>query len=239
MDSYLSDSDTVRESCLADIDGCDIYLLIVGHRYGFVPKDDNDERLSITQLEFRRARSRNKPCLALLRISESDTRLSDFGNEERMRQVNAFRNEVAEQVRAAEFSTPAEFMAAASASVMRQLERLSGSCAAEPAQKRAVPRPPLREPQQAIVGRADLVALVLAQLDMGTRDFAFEYLPGSARRRSRRSKSGRGRCSCRPTTRRRAAGRPSSARSSPKPSPTGGCCSSSTTCGRPTRPSIS
>jgi hypothetical protein len=53
--SYLPNSDTVRDSCLEDVDGCDLYVLIVGHRYGFQPAEDNPEGLSTTQLEFRRA----------------------------------------------------------------------------------------------------------------------------------------------------------------------------------------
>jgi len=55
VDSYLPDSDTVRDSCLADVAGCDLYVLILGHRYGSQPSDDNPDELSITHLEFRRA----------------------------------------------------------------------------------------------------------------------------------------------------------------------------------------
>ena len=51
--SYRPDSETVRESCLTDIDGCDLYVLILGHRYGFQPKEDNPEKLSITHLELK------------------------------------------------------------------------------------------------------------------------------------------------------------------------------------------
>ena len=54
--SYLPDSDTVGDSCLADVDGCDLYVLIVGHRYGFQPAQGNPEGLSITHLEFRRGK---------------------------------------------------------------------------------------------------------------------------------------------------------------------------------------
>src|SRR5215467_6902351 len=53
--SYRPNSDTVRDSCLDDVDTCDLYVLIFGHRYGFQPPRDNPEGLSITQLEFRRA----------------------------------------------------------------------------------------------------------------------------------------------------------------------------------------
>jgi hypothetical protein len=37
VDSYLPDSDTVRDSCLKDVAACDLYVLILGHRYGFQP----------------------------------------------------------------------------------------------------------------------------------------------------------------------------------------------------------
>jgi len=57
VDSYVADSDTVRDSCLDDVGECDLYVLVVGHRYGFVPPDGNPGALSITHLEFRRAGS--------------------------------------------------------------------------------------------------------------------------------------------------------------------------------------
>jgi len=76
IDSYLPDSDTVRKSALDDVATCDLYVLIVGHRYGFVPADDNPEGLSITQLEFRRAGECGIPRIALVRISIPDERLS-------------------------------------------------------------------------------------------------------------------------------------------------------------------
>jgi hypothetical protein len=55
VDSYLPGSESVRDSCLDDVAGCDLYVLVLGHRYGFQPADDNPEGLSITHLEFRRA----------------------------------------------------------------------------------------------------------------------------------------------------------------------------------------
>ena len=55
--SYTPSGETVRESSLDEIGMCDLYVLILGHRYGFVPADGNPERLSITQLELSPARS--------------------------------------------------------------------------------------------------------------------------------------------------------------------------------------
>jgi len=104
VDSYLPDSDTVRDSCLKDVGTCDLYVLIVGHRYGFQPPKDNPEGLSITQLEFRRAGECGIPRVALLRTSSPDLRLSDLLDPARAPLVLAFRDEVACQVRPAEFS---------------------------------------------------------------------------------------------------------------------------------------
>ena len=73
VESYLPDSDTVRDSCLKDdVAACDLYVLIAGHRYGFQPSEDNPEALSITHLAFRRAGECGIPRVALLRTSIPD-----------------------------------------------------------------------------------------------------------------------------------------------------------------------
>jgi Domain of unknown function (DUF4062) len=69
VDSYLPGSDMVRDSCLDDVATCDLYVLIVGHRYGVQPAGGNPEGLSITHLEFRRAGECGIPRVALLRTS--------------------------------------------------------------------------------------------------------------------------------------------------------------------------
>src|SRR5215469_16488228 len=98
--SYRPNSDTVRDSCLADVDSCDLYVVIVGYRYGFQPPQDNPERLSITHLEFRRAGLSSKRRVALLRTSIPDVSLSDMEDPDKWARVRAFREEVAGAVRA-------------------------------------------------------------------------------------------------------------------------------------------
>jgi len=44
--SYVADSESVHVSCLKDIDPCDLYVLILGHRYGFVPEEGNPGQLA-------------------------------------------------------------------------------------------------------------------------------------------------------------------------------------------------
>ena len=123
--SYLPDSDTVRDSCLADVDGCDLYVLIVGHRYGFQPAQGNPEGLSITHLEFRGAGQSGKPRIALLRTSIPDVALSDLADLSRLVLVSAFREEVAREVRPAEFGDLRELIQGLSTGVQSALNKLS------------------------------------------------------------------------------------------------------------------
>src|ERR1700730_18241531 len=92
--SYRPNGETVRDSCLEDVDTCDLYVLILGHRYGFQPADENPEGLSITHLEFRRAGQSSVPRVALLRTSIPEVSLSDMEDPRRAALVAAFRTEV-------------------------------------------------------------------------------------------------------------------------------------------------
>jgi hypothetical protein len=117
--SYVADSETVRDSCLDDIARCDLYVLLLGHRYGYVPARDNPDGLSITHLEFRRAGELGLPRIALMRTSVPDINHSDLLDPERNRRLQAFHAEVRQTLRPAEFSDEADLIAALSAAVPR------------------------------------------------------------------------------------------------------------------------
>ena len=180
--SYRPSSDTVRESCLDDVDGCDLYVLIVGHRYGFQPAQDNPEGLSITHLEFRRAGESGIPRVALLRTSIPDVSLSDMEDPERAALVRAFRAEVAREVRAAEFSDLAALIGGLSTGVAAELarrgQRPAGGRAAGPV-LRLAPRLPL------LAGREELLAALDERLadgaDQGPRVVALHGLGGAGK----------------------------------------------------------
>src|SRR6516225_1571785 len=123
VDSYLPDSDTVRDSCLDDVAACDLYVLIVGHRYGFQPPEGNPEGLSITQLEFRRAGQCGIPRVALLRTSSPDVRVSDLLDPARAPLVLGFRDEVAREVRPAEFSDLQGLIQGLSTGIQAELDK--------------------------------------------------------------------------------------------------------------------
>ena len=133
VDSYLPDSDTVRDSCLDDVGTCELYVLILGHRYGFQPPDKNPEGVSITQLEFRRAGECGIPRIALVRTSIPDVRLSEFDDPEKAALVRAFREEVAREVRPAEFSDLQGLIQGLSTGFLAALEKLGKEHAGEQA----------------------------------------------------------------------------------------------------------
>jgi hypothetical protein len=165
--SYRPNSETVRDSCLEDVDTSDLYVLIVGHRYGSQPADGNPGGLSITQLEYRRAGQSHIPRIALLRTSIPDVSVSDMENPERAALVLAFRAEVARQVRPAEFRDNAELVQGLSTGVQAELAKVAQH-GQRPDRHRAgglvlrlAPRPAV------LAGRKELLAELEARLAGG------------------------------------------------------------------------
>src|SRR5215831_14802961 len=161
VDSYLPDSDTVRDSCLEDVGSCDLYVLILGYRYGFVPADDNPGGLSITQLEFRRTGDCGIPRVALLHTGSPDLRLSDLQDPARAALVWAFRAEVEGAVRATEFSDLRGLIQGLSTGVLAELGKRPDDLRAGGPVLRLPPRLPL------LTGREELLAGLDARLAGG------------------------------------------------------------------------
>jgi len=63
MEDYLATDQRTVDRCLKDVDQCDFYVGIFAKRYGWIPPG---EPASITELEYRRAREREKVCLLFL-----------------------------------------------------------------------------------------------------------------------------------------------------------------------------
>jgi Domain of unknown function (DUF4062)/Tetratricopeptide repeat len=165
--SYRPNSDTVRESCLDDVGQCDLYVLVLGHRYGFQPADDNPEQLSITHLEFRRAGQCGIPRIALLRTSIPDVRVSDLEDPARASLVLGFRAEVAREVRPAEFDDKASLIQGLSTGIQGELTKLGTRAGRSPGEVAAsqvlqlAPRPVF------LAGREELLAELEGRLTGG------------------------------------------------------------------------
>ena len=63
MERYPAFDERPLDKCLLDVGACDFYVLLIAHRYGFVPTTDNPGAKSITQLEYKHAKHCAKPCL--------------------------------------------------------------------------------------------------------------------------------------------------------------------------------
>jgi HEAT repeat protein/predicted ATPase len=66
MEYYAAEDQRPVDRCLADVAACDVYIGIFAWRYGWVPPDENSERRSITEMEYRHAVRMGKPCLMFL-----------------------------------------------------------------------------------------------------------------------------------------------------------------------------
>ena len=181
--SYRPNSETVRASCLDDVDTCGLYVLILGHRYGYRPPDNNPEGLSITQLEFRRAGESAIPRVALLRTSVPDVSVSDMGDPEKLALLLAFRAEVADKVRPAEFSDLGGLIAGLSTGVAAELAKLDQR---RPRGERAAGRVLRLPPRLALLaGREELLAVVDDRLvggaEEGPRVVALHGLGGAGK----------------------------------------------------------
>ena len=119
--SYVPDSHSVRDGCLNDVAGCDAYILILGHRYGFVPAAGNPDGLSITELEYRRARDLELPCIVLMPRGVRDIAATDLLDPAAYVKVRAFGERVNAAHRSGMFGDEAELIAALSASVQQTL----------------------------------------------------------------------------------------------------------------------
>ena len=112
FDASLPDSDLIGAS-LAKVDAADAYVGLIGSRYGQRPKclERNPQRLSLTELEYRRAVERKLPRLMFImaddhELTMADLKLSRAEGDEGRRLHEAFIELVRSDRIAAEFSSP-------------------------------------------------------------------------------------------------------------------------------------
>jgi hypothetical protein len=108
--------------CLADVEACDVYVGLFAWRYGFVPKEDNPQKLAITELEYRHAITSGKTCLIFL-LDEAtpwppgsfDSQTGEGGHG---RSIHRLRKELAERHTVMFFTSPDDLASALSASLV-------------------------------------------------------------------------------------------------------------------------
>ena len=66
MEQYAAEGSRPVDRCKRDVALADCYVLMLGWRYGYVPDDENADRLSITEIEYRHAIEKQRTVLAFL-----------------------------------------------------------------------------------------------------------------------------------------------------------------------------
>ncbi|MCX7110039.1 MAG: TIR domain-containing protein [Proteobacteria bacterium] len=98
MEDYSASDHPPLDNSYSEISACDVFIAIIGWRYGYVPKEGNPELLSITELEYREALRLAKPCLIFLLSEDAPWPLSfmdvNTGEGESGKRIQAFRDEL-------------------------------------------------------------------------------------------------------------------------------------------------
>ncbi len=118
--------------CLADVDACDYYVGIFAWRYGYIPDEGNPEGKSITELEYRQAEKKHKPCFIFLLdedtpwLGKQDDRVTEKKEENRNRIV-ALRQELEKNKLVSFFTNPDELASLVSVVIGKWERDLFGS----------------------------------------------------------------------------------------------------------------
>ena len=82
-EAFVARSKSPREVCLKEVRESHIYIGIFKDRYGYVPKDNNFQGLSVVALEYNEAKNNRIPiCILICKNSQNrETRLKDFLKE--------------------------------------------------------------------------------------------------------------------------------------------------------------
>jgi Domain of unknown function (DUF4062) len=122
MEDYVARDERPKDACIADVQGCDVYVGIFAWRYGFVPPG---ETTSITELEFRAARAANKHCLIFLVDEQANwnpQRMDHFtGDAEGGKRIQTLRKELRDSFLTSFFNT-AEDLASTVTTAVRNWE---------------------------------------------------------------------------------------------------------------------
>jgi formylglycine-generating enzyme required for sulfatase activity len=106
MEKYTAFDQRPLVRCLADVAAADVYVLLIAHRYGYRPPENNPQRRSITQLEYEQASRHGKPRLVFT-VDRKEKWLPDWiDSGDDAIDLAAFRAEVEASHGVNRFTTP-------------------------------------------------------------------------------------------------------------------------------------
>ena len=123
MEDYVATDERPLDKCLDDVASCDLYVGIFAWRYGYIPDQDNPEQLSITELEYRKAREEDIPRLVFLVHDDAPWPRQYMdevtGEGKRGQKIKALRQELVTARLVQFFKTPEELAGQVAASVSK------------------------------------------------------------------------------------------------------------------------
>jgi hypothetical protein len=130
MEDYVATDQYPLSKCLNDVAGSDLYVGLIGWRYGYIPLLDNAESRSITELEYRRAGDARIPRLMFLADKDASwpdaAKDSVTGEGDGGKRVAALRVELQSATLVGFFKSPDQLAGLVLAAVYRALEAQSG-----------------------------------------------------------------------------------------------------------------
>jgi Domain of unknown function (DUF4062) len=123
MEFYDAEDQHFVTKCLNDVEACDVYVLILGKRYGYMPKG---ETKSITELEYERAKLCQKEGKSIeILVFKAGELCADYNymekNEKFVQYQQAFLDQVTERVSRKPFESKAELEFQVSHALMKRL----------------------------------------------------------------------------------------------------------------------
>ena len=121
MEQYAAEGSRPTARCKRDVEVADVYVLILGWRYGYVPEQDNKAAQSVTEIEYRHAQATNKPILAFLLDPETpwppNSMDSASADATAAAKISALRSEVGGAYLAGIFTSPEDLASQVAAAV--------------------------------------------------------------------------------------------------------------------------
>ncbi|MET0626149.1 MAG: DUF4062 domain-containing protein [Pyrinomonadaceae bacterium] len=114
-----SDAEAISIS-LRLVDEADIYVGVFAHRYGYVPKENNPEQISVTEMEYRRAFERTIPRLIFVMDESHPITIDQVEQGEGAARLKAFKERLQTENIVNFFKSPADLRA----HVINSLSRL-------------------------------------------------------------------------------------------------------------------
>ena len=105
-----SDAEAISAS-LALVDEADIYVGVFAHRYGYVPKENNSQQISITEMEYNRAVERDIPRLIFLMHDDHPIKAGDVEKGENAVKLESLKQRLATERVVNFFKSPADLRA--------------------------------------------------------------------------------------------------------------------------------